>query len=71
MVRESICKDCMKAHEAYMAKKLEQCNRKHKYQTAESAIRWALIRAKNSGTPLRVYECHTCNGWHLTKRKSL
>lgn len=45
----------------------EPCG-KHAYASEQSAIRWALIRSKHAGRPLRVYRCPEGNGYHLTKQ---
>ena len=48
--------------------KCEQCNGKTAYSTHRDAIRWALIRSRATGSPLRVYVCPRRHGWHLTSR---
>lgn len=41
---------------------------KHSYVTMTSAFRWALIRSRATGRPLRVYTCPQGHGYHLTKQ---
>lgn len=48
-------------------KRCEACG-KHAYTTQTSAYRWALIRSRHAGRPLRVYPCPVGNGFHLTKQ---
>ena len=48
--------------------KCEKCNNKTAYKTHHDAIRWALIRSRATGNPLRVYQCPLRHGFHLTSR---
>lgn len=49
------------------AEQQETCGKRH-YPTEREAIRSALYASRKTGTPLRVYRCGICGGWHLTKR---
>ena len=41
---------------------------KRRCHTHEQAVAYALHLTRRCGHPLRVYECPTCSGWHVTKR---
>lgn len=44
---------------------------KIRHATQRSAIRSAIASwFMSGGTPLRVYRCPDCSGWHLTSRKT-
>lgn len=44
------------------------CKRKNRYASEYEARRIARLRTATSGTPLRVYECPYCHGYHMTSR---
>jgi len=46
------------------------CNTKVRYEDRESAVRVAKRREAAWGSPLRVYACGICTGWHLTKSEA-
>lgn len=39
---------------------------KNTYATYGAALRVLLRSTKRGGTPLRIYLCHECKGFHLT-----
>ena len=41
---------------------------KRRCATYEDALAYLLRLSRLSKDPLRIYECPTCSGWHLTKR---
>lgn len=41
---------------------------KLRFETFALAVHAALVSNRKRGTPLRVYECPSCGGHHLTKR---
>ena len=45
---------------------MQSCG-KNRYPSERVAIRSALRSSRRGGTPLRVYRCDRCHGWHLTK----
>lgn len=47
-----------------------ECGRKARYPSAKVARRYAERAVEARGTPLRVYWCPTCNGFHLTKDRA-
>jgi hypothetical protein len=46
------------------------CKSKRRYTTEAFAQRVAMRATRQRGTPLRVYPCPLCKGWHITKRKT-
>lgn len=44
------------------------CHRKRKYDSRGEAKSSANEQLNRCGIVLRVYQCPTCRGWHLTKR---
>jgi len=59
---------CNTAH-AEAGEVYSQCKRKHRYRDENEARLQAKIcqRRYKDGTTLRVYFCHFCCGWHITK----
>ena len=43
---------------------------KSRYETRADALSAAQDRSRESGTPLSVYECPFCGGWHMGSRAS-
>lgn len=43
---------------------------KRSYPDELRAIAAAIRCSAKRGVPLRVYECPSCHGWHLTRRKA-
>lgn len=41
---------------------------KHRCTDEQHAMRYVLWLCRKTTTPLRVYECPDCAGWHVTKR---
>jgi hypothetical protein len=39
------------------------------YRTYGAALRALLKSSKRRGTPLRIYTCHECKGFHLTSER--
>lgn len=48
------------------SRKCPSGKRRHEDEMAAIA---AALRRSRSGTPLRVYPCPTCGGYHLTKMR--
>lgn len=48
--------------------KHKKCGTKFSYPTWDLAAHAALVSTTRRKTPLRVYECGLCSGFHLTKR---
>lgn len=46
----------------------ERCGTKYRYPDWDKAVHAALVSNRKRGTPLRVYQCELCQGFHLTKR---
>lgn len=42
------------------------CETKGRYASKREATWKAVVAEKTRGAVLRVYECHYCDGWHLT-----
>ena len=47
-----------------------QCGKKRRYRSEHDARLSANNGMTKRGTPLRVYRCPICNGWHITKRNA-
>lgn len=45
----------------------DSCYAKKRYTTEEHATKIRRKREANGSTPLRVYACFRCGGYHLTK----
>lgn len=43
-----------------------QCKKKTRYRSAHEARLTANMCEAQRGTPLRVYPCPICGGWHIT-----
>lgn len=46
------------------------CEGKRRYRDRDEATRVRHLRTKAAGTPLRIYDCDFCKGFHLTSRMS-
>lgn len=46
------------------------CEGKRRYRDRDEAARVRQYRTAAAGTPLRIYDCDFCSGFHLTSRMS-
>ncbi|WP_454727873.1 MULTISPECIES: hypothetical protein [Cupriavidus] len=45
----------------------KQCTTKQRFADESAAKAWGATRQERTGTPLWVYHCSLCRGYHLTR----
>ncbi|CAG9183784.1 hypothetical protein [Cupriavidus pampae] len=48
-------------------RRAKQCSSKQRFADELSAKAWGATRQQATGTPLWVYRCNQCRGYHLTR----
>lgn len=49
------------------AQRAKQCTTKQRFADEAAAKAWGATRQSRTGTPLWVYRCDQCRGYHLTR----
>lgn len=46
------------------------CHRKRRFNSRRLAVTARNQAARNAGQKMSVYQCDTCKGWHICKRRN-